>query len=67
MVIVLTVTEIFEIAELRSGQDPVEDIRNDPLVVEMADSLRHYCAVTRESFPITGRINDLLLIGKKFR
>ena len=55
-----------EIAELRYGQDLVEDIRNDPLVGEMATNLRHYCTVTRESFPTTGRITDLLRTGKIF-
>ena len=56
-----------EVAELQYGQELVEEIKNDPLVGELTDGrLRHYCTVTREDYPYTGRITDLMRSGKVF-
>ncbi len=55
-----------EVAELRYGQELVAHTKNDPLVGEFAQSLRHYCTVTREDYPLQGRITDLMASGKVF-
>ncbi len=56
-----------EVAELKYGQDLIGQIANDPLVGELAPGrLTHYCTVTREDYPHTGRITDLLRSGKVF-
>lgn len=56
-----------QVAELRYGQELVAALQDDPLVGEMARAqLRHYCSVTREAFPVTGRITDLMESGKIF-
>lgn len=56
-----------EISELKYGQDLVSSIKEDPLVGELANGrLHHYCTVTREDFPFTGRITDLMKSGKVF-
>lgn len=54
------------VAELKYGQELVEQIKDDPLVGEFAGGLRHYCTVTREDYEYQGRITDLLLSGKIF-
>lgn len=54
------------VAELKYGQDLVEQIKDDPLVGEFAGGLRHYCSVTRQDFPFRGRITDLMSSGKLF-
>ena len=56
-----------EVAELQYGFDLVEQSLNDPLVGTFANGrLRHYATVTREDFPTTGRITDLMESGKLF-
>jgi ferredoxin--NADP+ reductase len=56
-----------DVAELKYGFDLVEEIRNDELLSEVVgDKLRHYATVTREEFPFTGRITDLIENGKLF-
>ena len=56
-----------DVAELKYGQDIIESIKNDPLVGEAsAGRLRHYCTTTRETYPVMGRITDLLKSGKVF-
>jgi ferredoxin--NADP+ reductase len=56
-----------EVAELRYGQELVDGIREDPLLSELAGGrLRHYATVTREPYPFTGRITNLMLSGKYF-
>jgi ferredoxin--NADP+ reductase len=56
-----------EVAELRYGQELVDGIREDPLLSELAGGrLRHYATVTREPYPFTGRITNLMLSGKFF-
>ena len=55
-----------EVAELHYGQDLVAALKEDPLIGEFADRLRHYCTVTREEFPVRGRITDLMRSGKVF-
>ncbi|WP_299679972.1 ferredoxin--NADP reductase [uncultured Roseobacter sp.] len=54
------------VAELRYGQDLAAAVKEDPLVGEMAQRLRHYCTVTREDFPVRGRITDLMASGQLF-
>lgn len=56
-----------EVAELKYGQDLIEEIKNDPLVGELTEGrLRHYCTTTREDYPFMGRITDLMKSGKLF-
>lgn len=56
-----------DIAELKYGFDLVEEVRNDELLSEVVgDKLRHYATVTREDYPFTGRITDLMENGKLF-
>ena len=56
-----------KVAELQYGFDLVEQSLNDPLVGTFANGrLRHYATVTREDFPTTGRITDLMESGKLF-
>lgn len=56
-----------ETAELKYGQDLVQEIKDDPLVGELTEGrLRHYCTVTREDFSHVGRITDLMRSGKVF-
>lgn len=56
-----------EVAELRYGQNLVADTLADPLVGEFATGkLRHYCTITREDFPVRGRITDLMASGQAF-
>ena len=56
-----------EVAELKYGEDLVEQTINDPLIGELAQNkLVHYTSVTREEFPRKGRITDLIQSGKLF-
>ncbi len=56
-----------EIAELAYGQELVGNMRNDPLVGEMVeDKLVHVTSITREDYPLKGRITTLLETGKLF-
>ena len=55
------------IEELKYGEELVELCNNDPLVGEFAKGrLIHYSSVTRDPFPRTGRITDLMESGKLF-
>ncbi|NSX56071.1 ferredoxin--NADP reductase [Parasulfitobacter algicola] len=56
-----------DVGELKYGQDLVADLKDDPLVGEFAQGLRHYCTVTREDYPFQGRITDLMASGKVFK
>jgi len=54
-------------AELSYGLRLVEDCKNDPLVGEMLDGkLLHIASLTREEYPLQGRITDLIESGKLF-
>lgn len=55
-----------EVAELDYGKQLVKALKEDPLVGEMAQNLRHYCTTTREDYPFQGRITDLMASGKVF-
>ena len=56
-----------EVAELAYGVELVRNLLDDPLVGEMARGRpRHYPTVTREPYPVTGRITDLMASGKLF-
>ncbi|SLN25368.1 Ferredoxin--NADP reductase [Falsiruegeria litorea R37] len=55
-----------EVGELEYGKQLVKALKEDPLVGEMAQNLRHYCTVTREDYPFQGRITDLMASGKVF-
>lgn len=55
------------IAELKYGENLVALCNDDPLVGEFAKGrLIHYTSVTREPFPRTGRIKNLMETGKLF-
>ncbi len=54
-------------AELSYGLKLVEDLKDDPLVGEMiGDKLLHVTSLTREEYPLKGRITTLLESGKLF-
>lgn len=56
-----------EVAELKYGLDLVAATLNDPLCGEFAQGkLIHYPTVTREAYPNTGRITDLMRSAKLF-
>ncbi|CAN7432019.1 ferredoxin--NADP reductase [Rhizobium sp. LjRoot30] len=56
-----------DVAELKYGQDLVEEIRNDEMLSEIVGTkLRLYSTVTREDYPFKGRITDLIENGKLF-
>lgn len=56
-----------EVAELKYGQDLVEEIRNDEMLSEIAGKkLRLFSTVTREEYSSQGRITDLVANGKLF-
>ncbi|MCT4657416.1 MAG: ferredoxin--NADP reductase [Cohaesibacter sp.] len=56
-----------EVAELEYGKELVKICNEDPLVGEFAKGrLIHYTTVTREPYPFTGRITDLMESGKLF-
>lgn len=57
-----------EVAELTYGHELVEAVKNDPLVGEMVDGkLKHITSVTREDYPLKGRITALLESGELFK
>ena len=54
-------------AELSYGLRLVEDCKDDPLVGEMMDGkLLHITSLTREEYPLKGRITTLIESGKLF-
>jgi ferredoxin/flavodoxin---NADP+ reductase len=56
-----------EAAELAFGDRLVDEVENDPLVGEFARGrLAYYSTVTREPYPRTGRITNLIAGGKLF-
>ncbi|WP_409432215.1 ferredoxin--NADP reductase [Litorimonas sp. RW-G-Af-16] len=56
-----------EVSELTYGNQLVADTMNDPLVGEMVQGkLKHITSVTREDYPLIGRITDLIQSGKLF-
>ena len=56
-----------EVAELSYGLKLIEELKHDPLVGEMiGDKLLHITSVTREEYPLQGRITHLLETGKLF-
>lgn len=56
-----------EKGELTYGQRLVDDLINDPLVGEMVDGkLKHITSLTREDYPLKGRITTLIETGKLF-
>ncbi|MFV0384564.1 ferredoxin--NADP reductase [Paracoccus sp. (in: a-proteobacteria)] len=56
-----------EVSELAYGKELVKTCLEDPLVGEFANGrLRHYTSVTREEYPVRGRITDLMASGQMF-
>ncbi|SNY93681.1 ferredoxin--NADP+ reductase [Cohaesibacter sp. ES.047] len=56
-----------EVAELKYGEELFELCKTDPLIGEFAaEKLVLYNSVTREDYPRTGRITDLMTSGKLF-
>ncbi len=55
-----------DLAELTYGQQLVAATKQDPLVGELAQSLRLYSTSTRETSHQMGRITDLMASGKVF-
>ncbi len=56
-----------DVAELQYGFDLVNEIKNNEMLSEIVgNKLRHYATVTREDYPFTGRITDLMESGKLF-
>ncbi|MGO1120509.1 ferredoxin--NADP reductase [Rhodovibrionaceae bacterium A322] len=56
-----------EVAELAYGFKLIEEIKNDELVSEfVGDKLVHFATVTREDYPVTGRITTLMESGKLY-
>ncbi|MEO0498105.1 MAG: ferredoxin--NADP reductase [Pseudomonadota bacterium] len=54
-------------AELEYGKHVVQETMSDPLVGEIAaGKLRHFCALTREDYPATGRLTTLMENGDLF-
>ncbi|MEE9273117.1 MAG: ferredoxin--NADP reductase [Robiginitomaculum sp.] len=50
-----------EVAELQYGIEFVEQVCTDPLVGEMiGDKLHHITSITREEYPLKGRVTDLI-------
>ena len=55
-------------AELSYGIRLVNDLKDDPLVGEMVgDKLLHVASLTREEYPLTGRITTLIKSGELFK
>lgn len=53
--------------ELEYGKQLVKDVMEDPLIGELArEKLVHYTSVTREDYPVKGRITELVKSGKIF-
>ena len=56
-----------EVAELKYGQDLIENLVNDPLIGEMVEGkLTYYPTATREDFVNTGRVTDKIRSGELF-
>ncbi len=56
-----------EVSELKYGQDLMEEIKNHEFLSELVGTkLKLYSTVTREDYPFTGRITDLIENGKMF-
>lgn len=56
-----------EVAELDYGKELVESVRNDEILSEIVgDKLHHFTSVTREDYPVKGRITDLIANGQLF-
>ncbi|MGJ8564831.1 MAG: ferredoxin--NADP reductase [Alphaproteobacteria bacterium] len=56
-----------QVSELSYGVKLIEELRDDPLVGEMIDGkLFHVKSITREEYPLKGRITTLLESGKLF-
>jgi len=56
-----------EKAELAYGFELAQGLKDDPLVGDVAPGkFVHYASCTRESYPIMGRITDLIKSGKLF-
>ena len=56
-----------EVAELQYGKDLVASIRSHEFLGEMVEGkLVHFTSVTREDYPIKGRITDLMESGKLY-
>jgi ferredoxin--NADP+ reductase len=56
-----------QVEELSYGQKLIKELRDDPLVGEMiGDKLLHITSVTREEYPLKGRITHLMESGKLF-
>lgn len=57
-----------EKAELSYGLRLVQDLKDDPLVGEMVDGkLLHVASLTREDYPLKGRITTLIETGELFK
>ena len=55
-------------AELSYGTRLVNDLKDDPLVGEMVgDKLLHVASLTREEYPLMGRITTLIKSGELFK
>lgn len=55
------------VAELEYGQQLVKDVMEDPLIGELAqEKLVHFTSVTREEYPVKGRITELVENGRLF-
>ncbi len=56
------------VAELQYAIDLVEATKNDPLIGELAqDRLKLFTSVTREDYPVQGRITTLIENGELFK
>lgn len=56
-----------EVAELQYGKDLVDEVLNHEFLGELAQGkLVHYGSITREDYPIKGRITDLMTSGKLY-
>lgn len=56
------------VAELGYGHDVMQQIREDDMLCELIDNkLLHFTSVTREEYPVTGRITDLIHSGTLYQ
>ncbi|CDO58557.1 Flavodoxin reductases (ferredoxin-NADPH reductases) family 1 [Candidatus Phaeomarinobacter ectocarpi] len=56
-----------EVSELEYGKELEDGLKDDPLVGDMAPAkFVRYATCTREDYPFTGRITDLITSGKIF-
>ena len=53
-----------EVAELAYGEELVGALKDDPLIGESADRLRHVTSATREDHPLTLRITTMIETGE---